>query len=307
MNFWVGIADFNWYSFHAAKEFVEEVNFWSPSARTFKAIGWGQPFLFKLKGKPYIGGGGFFTKSFQLPLSLAWETFGEANGAATYPEFQRLIRANRNDKEFQEDPVIGCTILVEPFFFDENDWIHFRLPAGIQTGKRFDSSELEGKALWARVQMRLAETERKIFGPATIAAQEAGRFGKPTLVSPRLGQGSFRLLITDAYQRRCAMTGERTLPALEAAHIHRYSSGGEHLISNGLLLRSDLHRLFDRGYITVDAENLTIVVSPRIKEEYENGRAYYVLHGQRLAQPVNPLAVPSREKLLYHSEHIFRS
>ena len=286
---------------------MEEVNFWSPSARTFKAIAWSQPFLFKLKGKPYIGGGGFFTKSFQLPLSLAWETFGKANGAATYSEFQRLIHSNRNDKHIYEDPVIGCTILVEPFFFDENDWIHFRLSSGIQTGRRFDTSEPDGKALWARVQARLAEIDRKIAGPATIAAQEASRFGKPTLISPRLGQGSFRLLITDAYQRRCAMTGERTLPALEAAHIHRYSSGGEHLISNGLLLRSDLHRLFDRGYITVDAENLSIVVSPRIKEEYENGRAYYILHGQRLAQPVNPLAVPSREKLLYHSEHIFKS
>lgn len=206
MNFWVGITDSDWYSFHAGKDFVEEVNFWSPSARTFKAIAWGQPFLFKLKGRPFIGGGGFFTKSFQLPLGIAWETFVEANGAATFAEFQRLIRANRNDKEVQEDPVIGCTVLVEPFFFDENDWIHFRLPAGIQTGKRFDAREPEGNALWAQVQMRLAETERKTFGPATIAAQESSRFGKPALVIPRLGQGSFRLLIADAYQRRCAMT-----------------------------------------------------------------------------------------------------
>jgi putative restriction endonuclease len=51
------------------------------------------------------------------------------------------------------------------------------------------------------------------------------------------------------------------------------------VISNGLLLRSDLYRLFDRGYLTVDADDMTIVVSPRIKEEYENGRAYYTLHG----------------------------
>jgi putative restriction endonuclease len=38
-------------------------------------------------------------------------------------------------------------------------------------------------------------------------------------VQPRLGQGAFRLLVTDAYQRRCAVTGERTLPVLDAAHI----------------------------------------------------------------------------------------
>ena len=74
-----------------------------------------------------------------------------------------------------------------------------------------------------------------------------------------------------------------------ASRLPRFTaiqSGGEHLISNGLLLRSDLHRLFDRGYITVNANDLTIVVSPRIKQEYENGRAYYLLHGQRLAQPI---------------------
>ena len=50
------------------------------------------------------------------------------------------------------------------------------------------------------------------------------RYGKPILVQPRLGQGAFRLLVTDAYQRRCAVTGERTLPVLDAAHIGRTPS-----------------------------------------------------------------------------------
>jgi hypothetical protein len=38
LNFWVGITDYDWFTFHASKDFVEEVNFWSPSARTFGAI-----------------------------------------------------------------------------------------------------------------------------------------------------------------------------------------------------------------------------------------------------------------------------
>jgi len=62
---------------------------------------------------------------------------------------------------------------------------------------------------------RLDRVEVKNIGPATIAAQERGRFGEPVLVSPRLGQGSFRLLVTDAYGYRCAMTSERTLPVLK--------------------------------------------------------------------------------------------
>ena len=69
--------------------------------------------------------------------------------------------------------------------------------------------------------------------------------GAPTLVRPRLGQGAFRLAVTDAYERRCAVTDEKTLPILDAAHIRAFSAGGEHDVGNGLLLRTDIHRLFD--------------------------------------------------------------
>ena len=71
-------------------------------------------------------------------------------------------------------------------------------------------------------------------------------------------------------------------------------------------MRSDLHKLFDLGYMTVDPEKKTIVVSPRIREEYENGREYYALHGRPLAQPQNILAIPSIENLRYHAEEVFR-
>ncbi len=73
------------------------------------------------------------------------------------------------------------------------------------------------------------------------------RHGAPTLVTPRLGQGAFRLAMTDSYDRRCAVTGERTLPILDAAHIQAFAAGGAHEIANGLLLRTDIHRLFDLG------------------------------------------------------------
>lgn len=108
-------------------------------------------------------------------------------------------------------------------------------------------------------------------GPATVAVADGPRNGQPTLVFPRLGQGSFRVLVTDAYGRRCAITSERTLPVLEAAHIRPYTLQGPHEIKNGLLLRSDLHKLFDGGYITVDPNDLSVVVSRRIREEFEKG------------------------------------
>jgi putative restriction endonuclease len=102
------------------------------------------------------------------------------------------------------------------------------------------------------------------------------------------------------------MTRERTLPVLDAAHIHPYSKGGAHSPANGILLRSDLHRLLDLGYITVHPIEKTVIVSPRLKEDFENGRDYYALHGQRIVLPTDSLNAPSRENLAYHAEHVYR-
>jgi putative restriction endonuclease len=111
------------------------------------------------------------------------------------------------------------------------------------------------------------------------------------------------VLVTEAYQRCCAITGERTLPVLEAAHIKPYAEQGPHRLANGLLLRSDLHTLFDAGYITVTDE-LHVEVSRRIREEFENGREYYKHHGGPLTViPGSESDRPSREFLRWHNEH----
>jgi putative restriction endonuclease len=135
--------------------------------------------------------------------------------------------------------------------------------------------------------------------------RQPARYGAEYLTHARLGQGAFRVLVTEAYERRCAITGERTLPVLEAAHIKPYSETGPHLISNGLLLRSDLHILFDDGYVTV-TEDLKVEVSNRIKEEFENGREYYQYLGKPLFKVPGALDEhPSSEFLRWHNEHKF--
>ena len=110
--------------------------------------------------------------------------------------------------------------------------------------------------------------------------------------------------VLDAYGRACAVTGEHSLPVLEAAHIKPYASGGEHAVSNGLSLRSDLHRLFDRGYVTVD-EDQRFVVGRRLKDDFENGRSYYGLQGQRIAETSHDGSAPSPASLAWHRENIF--
>jgi putative restriction endonuclease len=122
------------------------------------------------------------------------------------------------------------------------------------------------------------------------------------MVRPRLGQGAFRLTVTDAYERRCAISGEKTLPVLDAAHIRSYGEGGEHDPTNGLLLRTDIHRLFDLGYVTV-TRDLRFEVSHRLKQDFDNGRHYYELHGVAVRSPRYGNTAPAADALTWHREH----
>ena len=113
------------------------------------------------------------------------------------------------------------------------------------------------------------------------------------------------MLVTDAYRRRCAVTNERSLPALEAAHIKAHAADGPNRTPNGLLLRADIHRLFDDGYVTVDPD-LHFVVSQRLRDEFENGRAYYELSGTKLVNlPDRPADRPGAEFLEWHNSEVY--
>ena len=265
-------------------------------------------FLFKLHSpRNFIVGGGFFTRFVRLPISIAWDAFGEGNGVRSVSEMRgRIAQYRRITIEPNDNPNVGCILLAEPFFFPEQAWIPMPLDfsPNIVSGKKYDSESGDtGKTLWMDVTERLglASVMNDTPGPATVAAVESARYGKTMVVQPRLGQGIFRAIVTDNYERKCAITGERTLPVLEAAHIKPYSVGGPHEPNNGLLLRSDLHTLFDQGYLTVDATDLKVVVSSRIRQEFENGRDYYHLHGRPIRLPVESSSHPSSVYLAFHN------
>lgn len=125
-----------------------------------------------------------------------------------------------------------------------------------------------------------------------------------TLFALDWDRAHFVWLVTDAYNRECAITGGRVLPALEAAHIQSYSHGGEHEVSNGLLLRRDIHSVFDAGYLTFD-EDLRVVVSDRVRTDFNNGNEYRRLHGQPLRPPCQPALHPNLERFKWHRENRF--
>jgi putative restriction endonuclease len=296
LRLFVGITDRDWYELLRQLPGLDEVNFWAPGGTGFKRLSPGELFLFKLRAPDhYIVGGGVFAYSNSLPCSLAWETFGQANGARSGAELRaRIARLRHADPRSREDFVIGCRILTQPFFLERADWIPVPSWARqIVQGKTYSTETADGRALWEQIATRLRSSP---------VIPEMERFGTPVLVQPRLGQGAFRLLVTDTYDRRCAITRERTLPALDAAHVRPYAEGGVHEVTNGLLLRRDIHSLFDRGYVTVTPE-LRFEVSRRIKEEFENGRDYYALHGRPVCVPADLNRQPDRQALTWHNEN----
>lgn len=315
MKFWVGTTDADWFRFLSVRRF-DEVNFWQPTASPpFKGAPVGMPFLFKLK-RPFnhIAGGGFFVGHSAIPFGLAWEIFGEKNGASSVTELRDRLRSLRHGSADRLQS-IGCQILSCPTFLPQELWLED--PPGwapnVVRGRMYDSAEPAGEAIWSRIGPRLA-LSANAFGldePADVPelraeSPEAARWGAEVVTRPRLGQGAFRLLVTDLYKRRCAITGESTLPTLEAAHIVPYGQLGTHNVRNGLLLRADFHKLFDLGLVGVSTD-LRTQVSPRIRDAWFNGKAYYRLDGQPLAVvPDDPSDRPDPELLDWHIRNVYQ-
>ena len=312
MRGYVANTDFDWYTFlRSVDPPADEVNFWKPGTDSvFRALSPGEPLFFKLKA-PHnaIGGFGYFAHYSKLPVSIAWDVYGVANGAAAFEEVRsRLLRFRQRFSmatDIREDFWIGCILLTDTVFFDRADWV--RVPAdwaaNIVGGKSYDLTHGEGQRVWLEC-LALAAAVRR---PSDVVAEEpfATGYGDPVAVRPRLGQRSFRVAILDAYSRRCAITNEKTLPALEAAHIRDFSSVQSHQLSNGILFRADIHKLFDMGYVTV-TPNYRFAVSGRIRQEFENGRDYYRLDGSEIRLPDIPRHRPSTEALTWHNSERFR-
>jgi putative restriction endonuclease len=311
VKLYVGVTDNDWFRFLRARPDLDEVNFWQPSGnREFRLLCLGEPFLFKLLSpENFIVGGGFFVHFSIYPSSLAWEAFGPKNGAESFEEMRGQIERYRRQRagsglDAREDYKVGCIILQDPFFFDERDWIESPgdFHPNIVQGKSYDLSVGTGKALWDAVALRL---HRQEVPAQRVTDIERPAYGDPILVKQRLGQGTFRVLVTDTYERRCAITREKALPALEAAHVRPVSEGGLHRIDNGLLLRSDVHRLYDAGYVTVTPD-YQVHVSRKLRDDFHNGEQYLRLEGSSIRVPAAHVDRPKREYLEWHADTVYR-
>lgn len=288
-----------WEGLRRLESRFDEVCFWRPSADTgFRAVRAGEPFLFKLKApRSEIAGFGFFSYATALPASMMWRLFGTRTGAddeATAVERLHRMRT-RVGLESQDgvDYRVGCICVREAVLFEEALMLDapsdFEKHVGL--GKVYSLQKEPGKSLWQDCVWRARQR-----GDRTLI-KDAEDVRVSMEARPRLGPLSFAVAVLDAYGRRCAVTGEETLATLQPVRIRESLDWS---VTNGLLLRSDLARLFDAGLATVTPEHRFVVSESVQSEEYRG------LDGKALELPDKPGEHPLVEALWWHGEARFR-
>ena len=310
----VALTDQRWFEFLrdlSTDDQLDEVNFWRPLAQTeFRSLSPGEPLFFRLKHPiNAIAGYGFFAHAARLPIELAWDAFQERNGDPTLERFVSRIAEYRHESPLETtlgDREVTCLMLREVRFLQDPERLRWGPDRdwhpNIVAFKAYDLALGHGLALADLI--RNGRPAEFVDDFESVVVDE--RMRAERLSAVREGQGSFRVRVLDAYGRRCAVTGERALPALDAAHIEPYLGPVSNHIQNGLALRADVHRLYDVGYVTVTPE-YRFEVSRRLKEDFENGEVYYRLDGAPMAViPRDPAKRPSRRALEWHASNVFR-
>lgn len=317
MEPFVANTDQRWFDFlraTSASGVVDEVNFWSPEAqRPMKHMHPGEPMFFRLKRPRYaVAGYGFFAHFALLELDAAWDTFGASNG---FPDRIRFLEAlggwrGQDVATVRSDGrKLACTILRDAVFWPEERWISWgderAWPRNVTQGMTIRDPKAADELL-RQIQLDQFVPPEE-FAPAFTLVDADERELVMAESRRRVGQGAFRARLLTAYGARCAITGERTEPVLDAAHVQPYLGPRSNHIQNGLLLTKEFHALFDHGLVTVTPE-LVVRVSPRIRDRWSNGRRYYEFHDRKLAVlPEQTEDRPSPDALQWHNSRRFAS
>lgn len=291
-----------------------EVNFWLPGTRGFDALRPRQRFLFRSKASEggRIIGGGLYEDYLRFPVSVAWQIYGTANGVASRDELLHRIQRYRarNGLPPEADPEIGCVLLTDVAFTPPG--ADLPLPPGYPMTATRGRAYSERDPEWSIIEQTFAD----LLWRAEVPARRPGSAALDFLPGPtrvlvegarleRRGQRWFQSRIMSNYGRRCAITGSHIAPTLQAAHIRPLASEGPHRADNGLLLRSDVHTLFDAGYLGLDDRH-RLQVSPRLRTDWGNGTEFYERSGHQIRLPAQRSERPDTEQTTWHMDTVFR-
>lgn len=288
--FAISNTDNNWFEFLRNAQLNSSVNFWNPTPWRVRSINKGEKWFFMLKSPiRKIGGFGEFVEYKELTPSDAWNEFGHRNGFEVKDEFVSAIQQylNKHSEAHRGIPInietykIGCVVLTNCQFWDSDRYIspedfNIKFPPQIVKFKVFKGYEPDLFHISNTIGFNLLNEPREDYR---------------SLLKQRRGQGEFKGKILKAYNNKCCISGEACPELLEAAHIQPYSSINSNHVQNGILLRVDLHRLYDNGLIFIDKDYI-VHISSRIKTAM-----YHMFNGVQIMLPKDMDCYPLKESL----------
>lgn len=290
-------TDYEWFNLLKNNEYTEDVNFWTPTPWKIKGLNKGDIFYLFLKS-PHrkIGGYGIFEYYTELTVKESWKKFGIGNGVSNY--FELLERTHKyalkNSKNFKpiKNPTIGCIVLSGVVYFDEQDYFlpetrNWSFPKQIVKLKYLDDNNHEP----------IEREHENVTQEFNLVKNTSGN-RKTCNIKYRQGQVQFRKNLLETY-KCCAITKEDCSLVLEAAHIQEYINKSSNHMQNGLLLRADVHKLFDNGLITITPDY-------KIKVSEELPQTYKKYNGEKIHLPDNLDNYPSKDALEWHNKALFR-
>lgn len=265
--FAISPTDNNWFNYLKQNELNSFVNFWTPTPWNVRRLSSGDRLYFMLKAPiRKIGGFGEFYEYKNMSSDEAWEEFGHRNGRYSKLELSTIIRnyvaKNSNLGQVSIDTHdIGCIVLKNCEFWDTDKFLevenyNISFERSIVTLKYFDQldpfTETRGQA-------------------SSFVPLNQPRIPDQAMRNIRNGQGGFKGKMLRAYNNKCCISGETIPELLEAAHIQKYINSNSHHVQNGLILRVDLHKLYDNGLLFIDSDfvvHLSSVVEAEFYQQY---------------------------------------
>lgn len=190
--------------------------------------------------------------------------------------------------EFDENEIVRETVdIIKSTASYANTWIDANLPMSRQEAFTFQANNDGQSAIRQIDSSKIAKLILRLTGSATASGPDALSTEIPdliiggtkiTIVNRRRGQQEFRLALINHFGESCFISGNQPACVLEAAHISPFSVHRTHSIRGGLLLRRDLHTLFDRHLLRINPQNWTVETAP-VLHKYEH---YFGLHSKKL-------------------------
>ena len=276
------------------------INFWTPTPWNISRLQVNDKLYFMLKSPiRKIGGFGKFVEYKNMRVSEAWRKYGRDNGVENLSQLisrTDKYKAKHTKKNLISDPVIGCILLNDPEFYDNDN-----LKTDKSEGIDFPKQVVKIKYFRKREKKVQNEKEREIEVKKTFELVDSSKSKRKQLTQKeRKGQAAFRRDILKIYNNSCAITEIKQKEVLEAAHIQGYVNEESNNVQNGICLRVDIHKLFDNGLISINNDYRVVVSSMLKSTEYER------IDGKKIKLPNNKMHYPSAKALENHNKQVFR-